>query len=297
MLLAAAPDDTRTGEIPVVYSRLYAFNIDSIAMPSGDDGDSSPSGGPVSVAQVNLTSLPFILPQIHLYSDGGLDISPDGRFLFVCSTLYHRNYTKASTFSSSNTEPEQLEGITRGLSGLSLSGGSDGYTTTRNPINLDTLSDDTSGYSALSCLCLYRFIYPVDDTIDLAALTPCRSAGFHNAALHDVTEPKLELMHYRCLTESLLKAITSVKISPTCRYGLLGYGVRDNGRVKSHKYGFVASEIVSLQDGDLRMAAVMTDELDEVNIAQFHPLPGGGIIYGTKRGRVRVFKRASLLKD
>lgn len=27
----------------------------------------------------------------------------------------------------------------------------------------------------------------------------------------------------------------------------------------------------------------------QVNIAQFHPVPGSGVLYGTKRGKVRVF--------
>ena len=29
----------------------------------------------------------------------------------------------------------------------------------------------------------------------------------------------------------------------------------------------------------------------KVNIAQFHPIPGNGIVYGTKRGKVKVFYR------
>ena len=29
----------------------------------------------------------------------------------------------------------------------------------------------------------------------------------------------------------------------------------------------------------------------QVNIAQFHPVPGNGIVYGTKRGKVKVFYR------
>ena len=28
-----------------------------------------------------------------------------------------------------------------------------------------------------------------------------------------------------------------------------------------------------------------------MNIAQFHPIPGSGIVYGTKRGKVKVFHR------
>jgi hypothetical protein len=41
----------------------------------------------------------------------------------------------------------------------------------------------------------------------------------------------------------------------------------------------------------LSTKAVMCDPDDEVNIAQFHPIPGHGIIYGTKRGKIRTFSR------
>ncbi len=30
----------------------------------------------------------------------------------------------------------------------------------------------------------------------------------------------------------------------------------------------------------------------QVNVAQFHPLSGNGVVYGTKKGRVRVFAKA-----
>jgi activator-of-BECN1-regulated-autophagy protein 1 len=42
----------------------------------------------------------------------------------------------------------------------------------------------------------------------------------------------------------------------------------------------------------LSTKAVMCDPDDEVNIAQFHPIPGHGIIYGTKRGKIRTFSRS-----
>jgi activator-of-BECN1-regulated-autophagy protein 1 len=34
---------------------------------------------------------------------------------------------------------------------------------------------------------------------------------------------------------------------------------------------------------------VVEDLEDEVNIAQFHPMPGYGVVYGTKRGKTRAF--------
>jgi activator-of-BECN1-regulated-autophagy protein 1 len=42
---------------------------------------------------------------------------------------------------------------------------------------------------------------------------------------------------------------------------------------------------------DLKTVSVLLDEDDEVNIAQFHPIPGNGIVYGTKRGKVKAFRR------
>ncbi len=37
-----------------------------------------------------------------------------------------------------------------------------------------------------------------------------------------------------CAAGSLLKAVTSAKLSATCRYALVGYGVRENGVVADH---------------------------------------------------------------
>ncbi len=53
-----------------------------------------------------------------------------------------------------------------------------------------------------------------------------------------------------------------------------------------------ACEIIDIQDPSLQTKAVMCDRDDEVNIAQFHPLPGHGVVYGTKRGKIRTFARA-----
>ncbi len=44
---------------------------------------------------------------------------------------------------------------------------------------------------------------------------------------------------------------------------------------------------------NFKSIALICDHHDEVNIAQFHVTPGnyGGIIYGTKKGRVRMFTK------
>ncbi len=41
---------------------------------------------------------------------------------------------------------------------------------------------------------------------------------------------------------------------------------------------------------DLRLVRVLPSAEDEVNAACFHPVPGGGLAYGTKEGRLRVLR-------
>lgn len=121
--------------------------------------------------------------------------------------------------------------------------------------------------------------------------------GYRNSSLNDIERPTLELIRYRAVNDHLLKAITSVKISPTGRHGLIGYGVRSEGKVVLHEFETAACEVIQLHAEGLPWAAVMCDDLDEVNIAQFHPIAGGGLIYGTKRGRVRVFRRSQMFAE
>jgi activating molecule in BECN1-regulated autophagy protein 1 len=41
----------------------------------------------------------------------------------------------------------------------------------------------------------------------------------------------------------------------------------------------------------LHSLRVITHTDDEVNIAQFHPHPGYGFVYGTKSGHIRLYLR------
>ena len=54
-----------------------------------------------------------------------------------------------------------------------------------------------------------------------------------------------------------------------------------------------ACEIIDLHDPEFKTKAVMCDSDDEVNIAQYHPVAGHGIVYGTKRGKIRTFTRST----
>jgi activating molecule in BECN1-regulated autophagy protein 1 len=90
-----------------------------------------------------------------------------------------------------------------------------------------------------------------------------------------------------------MKAITSTKLSPSNKCCMIGFGVRTEGVVYGHAQSDVACEIITL--ADMRTTCTLTDSEDEVNIAQFHPVPGNGILYGTKKGRIRKYQRSGQL--
>ncbi len=96
-----------------------------------------------------------------------------------------------------------------------------------------------------------------------------------------------KLVRFSPVSTSLMRAITSIKFSPSCRFALLGYGVRNNGIVEDHDNPNVACEIFNLYD--MRSYYTVSDTIDEINVALFHNIPGNGIIYGTKRGKVKSF--------
>jgi hypothetical protein len=47
----------------------------------------------------------------------------------------------------------------------------------------------------------------------------------------------------------------------------------------------------------MKQETLFRDRDDEVNIAQFFPVPGHGLLYGTKRGKIRTFLRESESKN
>ena len=59
-----------------------------------------------------------------------------------------------------------------------------------------------------------------------------------------------------------MRAVTSVKLSPSVNYGLIGYGVRSEGAVEHHAHRKVACEVMRL--ADMTSKCVMSDEVDEV---------------------------------
>lgn len=86
-LFAAAPDAPRQSNESVTYCGLYAINI-SHWLQMNSSTPSSTMALEDEHSQLRLTSHTLVLPQIHLYSDGGLDITKDGDHIITCSRLY-----------------------------------------------------------------------------------------------------------------------------------------------------------------------------------------------------------------
>ncbi|TYZ59124.1 hypothetical protein PybrP1_000049 [[Pythium] brassicae (nom. inval.)] len=88
------------------------------------------------------------------------------------------------------------------------------------------------------------------------------------------------------LAETAAGGVTSVKISPTSAFVLLGYGVRDRLQRETE---FPVHRVTRIYRwDDMKLLSHVESELDDVNIALFSPICGGGFIYGTKQGKLRV---------
>ncbi|TDH70828.1 hypothetical protein CCR75_001213 [Bremia lactucae] len=88
------------------------------------------------------------------------------------------------------------------------------------------------------------------------------------------------------LAETAAGGVTSVKISPTSAYVLLGYGVRDRIQRETEFPIHRVTRIYRWED--MELLSHVESALDDVNIALFSPICGGGFLYGTKQGKLRV---------
>uniref|UniRef100_A0A1J3D5G1 Activating molecule in BECN1-regulated autophagy protein 1 n=1 Tax=Noccaea caerulescens TaxID=107243 RepID=A0A1J3D5G1_NOCCA len=89
--------------------------------------------------------------------------------------------------------------------------------------------------------------------------------------------------------------LTSIQFSPTSEHILLAYGRRHGSLLKSivsdgetTSHFFTVLEIYRVSD--MELVRVLPSSEDEVNVACFHPSPGGGLVYGTKEGKLRIFR-------
>ncbi|XP_057806750.1 uncharacterized protein LOC131021534 isoform X1 [Salvia miltiorrhiza] len=89
--------------------------------------------------------------------------------------------------------------------------------------------------------------------------------------------------------------LTSIQFSPTLEHLLLAYGRRHSNLLKSVVIdGDTTVPIYTILEiyrvSDMELVRVLPSAEDEVNAACFHPLVGGGLVYGTKEGKLRILQ-------
>ncbi|KAI9122180.1 hypothetical protein K1719_006869 [Acacia pycnantha] len=89
--------------------------------------------------------------------------------------------------------------------------------------------------------------------------------------------------------------LTSIQFSPTSEHILLAYGRRHASLLKCIVIdGETTLPIYTVLEvyrvSDMELVSVLPSTEDEVNVACFHPFAGGGIVYGTKEGKLRVLQ-------
>ncbi|CAN0248292.1 unnamed protein product, partial [Phaeothamnion confervicola] len=105
----------------------------------------------------------------------------------------------------------------------------------------------------------------------------------------------------RLLYTNSAREVTSIKLSPSSAFAILGCGVRDAVRPGAPDYVAGAGDPASARPhpvsfiyrtSDMRLVHTVQSVQDDVNVARFHPEPGFGFMYGTKQGRVRMLRLA-----
>ncbi|KAL5851662.1 hypothetical protein ACOSQ3_006780 [Xanthoceras sorbifolium] len=89
--------------------------------------------------------------------------------------------------------------------------------------------------------------------------------------------------------------LTSIQFSPTSEHLLLAYGRRHSSLLKSVIIdGEMTVPIYTILEvyrvSDMKLVQVLPSAEDEVNVACFHPSIGGGLVYGTKEGKLRILQ-------
>lgn len=89
--------------------------------------------------------------------------------------------------------------------------------------------------------------------------------------------------------------LTSIQFSPTSEHLLLAYGRRHSSLLKSVFIdGETTVPIYTILEvyriSDMELVKVLPSADDEVNVACFHPSIGGGLVYGTKEGKLRILQ-------
>ena len=90
--------------------------------------------------------------------------------------------------------------------------------------------------------------------------------------------------------------LTCIQFSPTSEHLLLAYGRRHVSLYCPFQVFRGVYTIVEVyRVRDMRLVRHLPSQEDEVNVACFHPSPGGGLLYGTKAGKLRLVRHEQMV--
>ena len=136
---------------------------------------------------------------------------------------------------------------------------------------------------------------PPDMVVDNTPLGPVTSL-FYELRVYSMQEHNFgEILHARPVRAA--HCLTSIQFSPTSSHLLLAYGRRHMTLLQSIVADSDTGSLIPIHTvlevyrvSDMQLVRVLPSAEDEVNVACFHPWPGGGIAYGTKEGKVRILR-------
>ncbi|KAG6423037.1 hypothetical protein SASPL_113420 [Salvia splendens] len=235
------------------------------------------------------------IPHAVLCSEMGAHFSPCGRFLAVCV---------ACVLPTTDADPgfhSQIHDVT----GTSTS-------PTRHPISAQrvmyelriySLEESTFGFvlasraiRAAHCLTSIQILQTLCSYVSREAGFDCgrtmalvaRTSMYYILSLVSLGLGSTQ-------AQDVLLSCFYLQFSPTSEHLLLAYGRRHSSLLKSVVIdGDTTVPIYTILEiyrvSDMELVRVLPSAEDEVNVACFHPLVGGGLVYGTKEGKLRILQ-------
>ncbi|XP_072987690.1 uncharacterized protein [Typha latifolia] len=139
----------------------------------------------------------------------------------------------------------------------------------------------------------------VQHHVTVSSTSPTRHPLSSHKVIYELRIYSLEEATFgKVLASRVIKAahcLTSIQFSPTSEHILLAYGRRQSSLLRSIVFeGETAIHIYTILEvyrvSDMALVKVLPSAKDEVNVACFHPLAGGGLVYGTKEGKLRILQ-------
>ncbi|KAK6130503.1 hypothetical protein DH2020_035761 [Rehmannia glutinosa] len=238
------------------------------------------SGSALSMSSFSKTVLflPFLLAELHemltsdIYfcSEMGAHFSPCGRFLAVCVACILPNI---------DTDPGLQGQVQHDVTGASTS-------PTRHPISAHQM--------------MYELrIYSLEEATfgSVLASRAIRAAHCLTSIQFSPTSEHLLLAYGRRHT-SLLKSVVidgdTTDLHALSFTNILQRFLTLIRKVEDHDSSFLKTGIGNLdmiyRVSDMELVRVLPSAEDEINVASFHPSVGGGFVYGTKEGKLRILQ-------